>query len=126
MKNSLLGLIAIVLFSFNTKAQGKSDFNQKSEFIHGSVITSFNKEIIEYKFKSLDELNEGLDEIVEEFDFNGFEKETSCEMKIEIKLELTSGVTKILISEIIRTSCGNESRSAATKRLKTMLLAASS
>lgn len=123
MKKTLLGLIAIVLFSLNGNAQ-QNGSDQRFEFIYGSVITTFNKEIIEYRFKSLEELNGSLDEITKDFDFD--KKEKACEIKIEVKIELTSGKTKILISEVINTSCDNESLSAATNRLKSMTLATTS
>lgn len=122
MKKILFGLIGIVLLSLNGNAQ-ENNSNQVNEFISGSVKTTFNQESIEYKFKSLYELNESIDEIAKEIDFNGFEKGKMCEIRIEIKMELTSGVTTILISETINTSCDNESVKAATNRLKSMALA---
>lgn len=125
MKNVLLGLIAIVLISLKSNAQEK-EFNQKFEFIDGSVITTFNQEIIEYKFKSLEEINEGLDEIINEFDFESPKKGKPCEIKIEIKIRLNSGTAQILVSEIANTSCDNESLSSATNRLKSILSATGS
>ncbi|UPT72165.1 MAG: hypothetical protein M0D53_07915 [Flavobacterium sp. JAD_PAG50586_2] len=122
MKNALFGFISIVLFSLSSEAQ-ENEFDRKFEFISGSVITTFNKEIIEYKFKSLEELNESLDEITKEFDFDSSEKGKMCEMKMEIKVELVSGTTKILVSEIVNTSCDNELLSAAANRLKSIALA---
>ena len=58
MKNSLLVFIAIVAFVFNAMAQEKNDINQKAEFKSASLITTYEKEVTEYKFLSLEELNE--------------------------------------------------------------------
>ncbi len=125
MKYSLFGLIVIVLFSFNGIAQGSDKFNQKAEFIRGSLTTSFNKETIEYKFQSIEELNEALEEIIQEFNFNSVENDkTVCELSITLKLEMAVGVETIQLSEVIKTSCANETASQAVKRLKTVLLVA--
>ena len=124
MKNLLFGLIAIVLVAFNGIAQGNKDVNQKPEFKSASLITSFEKEEIEYKFLSLVELNEEADQIIQEFDFNNSEndKQNACEVTIEIKVEVTIGAARGIMSGSIITSCSDAA--AATKRLKAMLLAA--
>jgi hypothetical protein len=122
MKNSLLVLIGIALFSLRCNAQGK-EFKQELEFVCGSVLTTFNQEIIEYKFKSLEELNEGIEEITGEFDFEDSKKEKHCEIKIEIRIELISGIKIFLVSEIVNTSCDKELLSAAANRLKSIALA---
>lgn len=122
MKDLLLGFIVIGLFSLNGEAQENS-FNKKAEFIYGSITTTFNQEVIEYKFKSLEELDQGVEEVIKDFDFDNPEKGKACEMKIEIKVTLTSGKAKILISEIIDTSCDNESLAVAANRLTSMALA---
>jgi len=122
MKNVLFGLIAIVSFVFNADAQEKSDVNQKADFKSASLITTYEKEITEYKFLSLIELNEEADQIIQEFDFSNSQntKQNTCEITIEIKVEVSIGAVKGLMSGLIITNCSEAA--AATKRLKTMLL----
>ncbi|MEO5776514.1 MAG: hypothetical protein ABIQ27_06395 [Flavobacterium sp.] len=124
MKNILFGAIAIVLFAFNGNAQEKSDINHHVDFKSASLITSCEKEITEYKFLSLEELNEEADQIIREFGFSNSEntKQNTCEVTIEIKIEVTIGVARGLMSGLIITRCADSE--AATKRLKAMLLAA--
>ena len=124
MKNLLFGLIAIVLFASEGNAQEKSGVNQKADFKSASLITSYEKEVTEYKFLSLLELNEEADQIIQEFDFSNSEKtkQNACELTIEIKIELTIGASRGLISGLIITSCAEAE--AATKLLKAMVLAA--
>ena len=124
MKNVLFGIIVCVLFAFNGIAQGYKDVNQKPEFKSASLITSFEKEITEYKFYSFVELDEEADQIIQEFDFNNSEneKQNACEVIIEIKVEITIGAARGIMSGSIITSCSDAA--AATKRLKAMLLAA--
>ena len=122
MKNVLFGLIAIVSFVFNAGAQEKSDVNQKADFQSASLITTYEKEITEYKFLSLIELNEEADQIIQEFDFSNSKstKQNTCEITIEIKVEVSIGAVKGLMSGLIITNCSEAA--AATKRLKSMLL----
>jgi hypothetical protein len=122
MKNVLFGLIAIVVFVFNANAQEKSDVNQKADFKSASLITTYEKEITEYKFLSLIELNEEADQIIQEFDFGNSQntKQNSCEITIEIKVEVSIGVARANVSGLITTSCIEAVD--ATKRLKAMLL----
>lgn len=124
MKNVLFGLIAIVSFVLNADAQEKSDVNQKADFQSASLITTYEKEITEYKFLSLIELNEEADQIMQEFDFSNSQntKQNSCEITIEIKVEVSIGAVKGLMSGLIITNCSEAA--AATKRLKAMLLVA--
>lgn len=124
MKNSVFGLIAIVLVVFNGIAQEKSDTNQKADFKSASLITSYEKEITKYKFLSLVELNEEVDQIIQEFDFNNSNntKQNPCEVTIEIKLEVTIGTKRGFMSGSIITNCADAA--AATTLLKAMLLAA--
>ena len=122
MKNVLYGLIAIVSFVFNAGAQEKSDVNQKAYFQSASLITTYEKEITEYKFLSLIELNEEADQIIQEFDFSNSQstKQNTCEITIEIKVEVSIGTVKGLMSGLIISNCSEAA--AATKRLKSMLL----
>jgi hypothetical protein len=124
MKNLLFGLIAIISFVFNGIAQEKSDLNQKSEFKSASLITIYEKEITEYKFLSLNELNEEADQIIREFDFNNAEinKQNTCEITIEIKVEIVIGAARGQMSGLIITNSVDVQ--SATKRLKAMILAA--
>lgn len=125
MKNLVFGLGAIILFIFNVNAQEKQDLDQIGEFKWGSIIISFNEEIVEYKFKSINQLSEEIEEVIKEIDFNSLQsvKET-CGVKMEVKVEIYIGVTKIVISEIISTNCTNEALIGVSKRLKAVLLAA--
>lgn len=124
MKNLLFGLIAIVSFVFNGIAQGNSDIKQKADFKSASLITTFEKEVTEYKFLSLAELNEEADQIIQEFDFSNSEstKQNSCELTIEIKVEVAIGAARGLMSGLIIVNCVDTA--TATKRLKAMILAA--
>jgi hypothetical protein len=124
MKKPLFGLIAIVSFVFNGIAQEKSNINQKADFKSASLITTYEKEVTEYKFLSLDELNQEAEQIIYEFDFSNSEntKQNTCEIKIEIKVEVAIGGTKGLVSGLIITNCSDAA--VATKRLKAMILAA--
>lgn len=124
MKNLLFGLLAIFSFLLNGNAQEKSDINQKIDFKSASLITTYEKEVTEYKFLSLAELNEEVDQIIQELDSSHSEntKHNSCEVTIEIKIEVAFGETKGLVSGVIISNCIESN--VATKRLKAMLLAA--
>jgi lysozyme family protein len=124
MKKPLFGLLAIVSFVFNGIAQEKKDINQKADFKSASLITTYEKEITEYKFLSLKELTEETDQIIQEFDFSNSEnnKQNTCEIKIEIKVEVAIGDTRGLVSGLIITNCIGAT--TAAKKLKAMLLAA--
>lgn len=124
MKNLIFGSIAIVSFVFNGIAQEKNDINQKVEFKSASLITTYEKEVTEYKFLSLTELNEEADQIIQEFDFNNSQntKQDISEITIEIKVEVTIGIAKAFMSGLITTSCIDAAN--ATKCLKAMLLLA--
>lgn len=124
MKNVIFGLATIILFIFNANAQDKQNLDQKGDFKYGSIIISFNKETTEYKFKSLDDLSEEIEEIIKEIDLNSIENVKGiCEVEIEVKLEIEIGVTKIEVSEIITTNGMEETLTLVKKRLKAVLLA---
>lgn len=124
MKNLLFGSIAIVTFIFNGIAQEKSDAIQKVEFKNASLITTCEKEITEYKFLSLTELNEEVDQIIQELDLRNFPKikQNVCELTVEIKVEVAIGVAKGLMSGLITVNYVDSETVA--KRLKEMILAA--
>ena len=124
MKNLLFGLIAIVTFIFNGIAQEKSDAIQKVEFKNASLITTCKKEITEYKFLSLTELNEEVEQIIQELDLSNFPKtkQNACEVTVEIKVEVAIGAAKGLMSGLITVNCVDSETVA--KRLKEMILAA--
>ncbi|WP_396155956.1 hypothetical protein [Flavobacterium sp.] len=125
MKNVLLGLMVMVTFLFEAKAQEKQTIDQQCDFKSGSIVVSFNKERIEYKFTSLDDLNEQVDEISKEIDFADFtNKKEVCEIIVELKLEIAIGATRIRLSEIIKTNCTEATTSEAARKLKAMLVAA--
>jgi hypothetical protein len=118
MKRRFLSLIATVLFGCIGKAQ------EKTEFKSGSIVTSFNKEVIEYKFKSIDDLDQEIERIGKELKFDSSEnKKESCELIMEIKLEVTLGDSMVLLSEKIITNCLDESRIIVIKKLKAMIIA---
>ncbi|QBZ96970.1 hypothetical protein [Flavobacterium sangjuense] len=124
MKKPLFGLIAIVSFVFNGIAQEKNDVNQKADFKSASLITKYEKEVIEYKFLSLEELNEEAEQIIDGLDFSNSEnsKQNTCEITIEIKVEVAIGAGRGLMSGLINVNCVDTT--TATKRLKAMILAA--
>lgn len=124
MKNLLLGLIIIFSFVFNGIAQEKSDVKLKADFKSASLTTTYEKEVTEYKFLSLMELNEEAEQIIQEFNFDNFEnsKKNTCALTIEIKIEVAIGVSRGFVSGIIITNCSEAA--AAIKQLKEMLLAA--
>lgn len=113
--------VIIILFVFNLNAQKREDVDYKS----ASVLTSYNKEVVEYKFKSLDDLSLGIDEIIEEFDFKGkkIEKKEGCEITLMIKVEMSLGVASVVLSESITTLCTDENIGIAIKKLKRILIA---
>lgn len=113
--------IIIVLFVVKLNAQRREDFDFKS----ASLLTSYNKEVVEYKFKSLDDLSLGIDEIIEEFDFKGKEKEKKegCDITLIIKVELSFGDASVVLSESITTLCTDQNIGIATKKLKRILIA---
>lgn len=122
MKNLIFVFIGVMLFVFKCNAQETKDFREKYDFKSGSIITRFDKEIIEYKFSSIEDLKESIDGIINEIDFKGTEND-NCKITIEVKVELLFGVSITTISESIITSCTNEAVDKITKRFKTMLLA---
>ena len=89
-----------------------------------SGVTTCEKEVTEYKFLSLAELNEEAGQIIQELDFGNSEntKQNTCEITIEIRVEVIIGAVKGLVSGLIITNCSDAA--IATKRLKAMLLAA--
>jgi len=120
----LFSLFTVVLFVFTGLAQEKSDL-KLSYLKSGSITTTFNKEVIEYKFKSLEDLSIQLEEIIKEIDFNNSEnKKEFCKIMIELKLEIAIGVTTLLMSETIITNCEDESAIIAIEKFKAMLTAA--
>lgn len=124
MKNVLLNSIVIVLFVIVGNAQEK-EIQQEFDFKSGSITTFFNKEVIEYQFKSLDDLGEGIMEIIKGVDiYNSENKKESCEVIFELKLEIVKEKATILISEKITANCEEIHNEAIVKRLKTLLLAA--
>lgn len=118
MRNLFFSLI-ITVMAFKINAQEKQDFDFKC----ASIITSHNMEVVEYKFKSFEDLDLGLDEIIEELDFSGKERKESCKMTITIRLEMLFGIATGLISESITTSCNDENAGLAAKKLKKILVA---
>lgn len=124
MKNRIFSFISLLLFVFISNAQENSDLNRKPDFVCGSFITSYNNEVTEYKFKSIDALNDGLEEIIKDFDFNNSEnKKDVCEIVLELKIEIAVGVSTILKSEVIKTNCNPEAANEAVKRFKAMISA---
>jgi hypothetical protein len=119
-KKAVFGSIVIFLFGFIGHAQEGEDLNQKYDFKYGSLITKYKNEVTEYKYGSFDDLKDGIDEVVQGFDFS-LENE-QCEVTIELKLELANGAANILVSESISTNCEKSSAIEAIKRLKTFLI----
>ena len=124
MKYVLLGLIIMLTFWFDAKPQEKQTKDQQCDFKSGSIVVTFNKERIEYKFASLEDLNEHVDEISKEIDFTNFNnKKEVCEVILELQLEIAIGATRIQLSEIIQTNCKDEAIALAIRKLKAMLQA---
>ena len=124
MRNALFAIIAFVTFAFNGIAQEKKEISLKTDFKSASLITTYENEVTEYKFLSLAELNEEIEQIIQELDFSNSHstKENTCEVTIEIKIEIAIGATKGLLRGLIITNCADATD--ATKKLKAMLLAA--
>ena len=122
MKKIILGLITWISLCITVNAQEKADFTLKSEFKSASFKTIFRNESTEYKFGSLDEFNQGTDEILNDTDFSKEAPSNSCEVTIEFKVSVTVGVTIVTVSGSITTTCIQAASEA--KRLKTMLIAA--
>ena len=113
--------VIIILFAFNLNAQER----EHADFKSASIVTSYNKEVVEYKFKSLDDLSLGIDEIIEEFDFKSKEKEKNegCDITVMIKVEMSLGVAPVVLSESITTICTDEKVGVAIRKLKRILIA---
>ena len=124
MKNASFAIIAFVTFAFNGSAQVEKKVSLKTDFKSASLITTYENEVTEYKFLSLAELNEEVDQIMQELIFGDSQNTNKrpCEITVEIQIEITIGVIKGLLCGIIITNCGNTSE--ATMKLKAMLLAA--
>ena len=124
MKNVLFGIIAFVTFAFNGIAQDKKEISLKTDFKSASLITTYENEVTEYKFLSLAELNEEVDQIMQELIFTDSQNTNKrpCEITIEIQIEITIGATRGLLCGLIITNC--DDATDATKKLKAMLLAA--
>ncbi|MDI1316740.1 hypothetical protein [Flavobacterium sp.] len=120
MKDFLFRLLS-VLSVINLNAQEREEVY----FGSASILTSYNKEVVEYKFKSLADLNLGLDEIIEEFDFKGkkIEKKEGCDITLMIRVEMSLGVASVVLSESITTLCTDENLGIVTKKLKRILTA---
>jgi hypothetical protein len=114
----------MITFLFEAKSQEKQTKDQQCDFKSGSIVVTFNKERIEYKFASLEDLNEHVDEINKEIDFTNFNnKKEVCEVILELQLEIAIGATRIQLSEIIQTNCKDEAIALAVRKLKAMLQA---
>ena len=125
MKKFLFGLIATVFLTFNGIAQENNDFTQKSEFKSAVLTTKINKEVVDYKFNSLEEFNKGTDEIIQNFDFTS--PETSkladkCEVSITVTVEVSVGLATVSMSGTVTTTCAGAA--AAAKRLRDSLIKA--
>jgi hypothetical protein len=124
MKYVLLGFIVMLTFWFDANSQEKQTKDQECDFKSGSIVVTYNKERIEYKFASLEDLNEHVDEINKEIDFTNFNnKKEVCEVILELQLEIAIGATRIQLSEIIQTNCKDEAIALALRKLKAMLQA---
>jgi hypothetical protein len=124
MKATSLSLIALFLVGFAGYAQDKEAIKYGYDFKSGSIITSYNKEIIEYKFQSVSDLAEGIDEVIKGIDFNDPENEKQeCLITIELKLEAGLGISKALISEVIKTNCFDVSSEVELQKLKELIIA---
>lgn len=120
MKNIFFSLLALLLFVFIGRAQG-----EESYFRSGSIVTSFDKEITEYKFQSLDDLNEELEEIINELGSDKRRKvKENCEILIELRLEFGIGATKVSILEKIINNCEDSASTASIEFFKRIINAA--
>lgn len=118
MKN--LFFSSIIIFIFNLNAQERKNFTFKS----ASLITSYNKEVVEYKFKSLNDLKISLEEIINELNFNGNEKvkKESCSVTLMIRVEIALGTAEEVLLESITTGCTDDDVKVATKKLQNFLI----
>ena len=123
MRGVLFGLVIIALV-FIGHAQEQKDFDQKCDFKSGSIVTKFDNETIEYKFQSLEDLNEEIDNIVKEFDFQSEKTAKDCKVSIELKLEIGEGIETVSLSQKIVINCFKQDTTVITKKLKAVLLAA--
>ena len=123
MKSVLFGIVIIALV-FIGHAQEQKDFDQKDNFKGGSIVTNFDNETIEYKFQSLEDLNEEIDSIVKEIDLQGGKSTKDCKVSIELKLEIGEGIETVSLSQKIVINCFKQDTTVITKKLKAVLLAA--
>jgi hypothetical protein len=120
MKNLIFGIMASIVFSITTNAQEKTDLTLKSEFKSASVKTIFRKESTEYKFGSIEEFNEGTDQILNDTDFNKEMADDQSEITIEFTVSMTIGAAIFTMTGSITTTYTQIVTEA--KRLKNMLI----
>src|SRR6476620_1405492 len=124
MKRIRFQLAAIILVVFNGMAQEvKGMDNSPSGFKCGAITTHFENEIIEYNFRSLEDLAEGINEIIQEFNFKR-DRNKDCLIKIEIRIELNQGGAGLEILESVTTSCCDEALVATGEKLRKILAVA--
>ncbi|WP_264519882.1 hypothetical protein [Flavobacterium sp. N1994] len=88
MKNFVFRIMALLLFSFNSYPQDKDYIEKKGriELVYLSI--SSENEVVKYKFDSIRDLQENLEELLEECTLNE-EKNKKLNSKIAIEFSLT-------------------------------------
>ncbi|MGV3695902.1 MAG: hypothetical protein ACO1NP_02310 [Flavobacterium sp.] len=118
----MFNLFALTFCMFTSNAQSKTDLKRTKEFNSASITTVLNEETIEYKFGSLEDLDEGFDKSIEGLACkHHLSKESSgCQVIIKVNIDFSVGYTRVSMSEVITTMC-TESLEEIIKRFKTMV-----
>ena len=120
-KRKLALVIAIGFFTMGN-AQKTEGVNNGYDYNCCSLITSFNYEKTVYQFYSPEDLILGIDEIVKELYSNcPKKKKETCEISIEIKIEMSNGRSKTIISGMITTISNDDETNNTIQKLKAFL-----
>jgi hypothetical protein len=124
MKNLLVVLLLMILFSFEGNAQKKKKseklkFKGNTEAAYISVKTE--DEIVKYKFDTIKDFEENSNKILDTITTDAQEKKTdSCEITVEISVTVTVELESTTVSGTITTSCAAVAE--AVKELRAELI----
>lgn len=114
----------LALSVINVNAQNKADSEAEYSLNHVSITTSFKDENIEYKFKSLEELNDEIVGIIEDLDLDKSRSiNDACEIAIALKLEMFFGAATVEIKEKVISNCKDKTSKAVVETLKRVIAA---
>jgi hypothetical protein len=104
MKNFVFGIIATLLFSFNSYPQDKesAEKNERIELVYLSI--SSENEVVKYKFDSIRDLLENIEELLEESTLiEEKNKKKNSKISVEISLTISNGDISTIYKDSITT-----------------------